>query len=124
MGDWIRRATPPGLPWMRKLLGDDLFANVTPVQLTESQVADAELEHIGGLTQLRVLGLNRANVSDAGLRHIEGLTHLGYLGLSGTEVTNAGVEKLQLALPNCDIRYDGQRREPERSGPDVSEPSR
>ena len=44
---------PPEPAWLRGLLGDDLFANVTQVDLTDSETSDAGLEHLKGLTQLR-----------------------------------------------------------------------
>jgi hypothetical protein len=46
-------------------------------------------------------------VTDAGLAHIEKLTGLTFLDLTGTKVTAAGVDKLQNALPNCRIEWDG-----------------
>ena len=67
---------PPGPAWLRKLLGDDLFVNVTKVDLRGSQVSDAGLKHLKGLTQLQELNLNDTKVSDAGLQHLKGLTQL------------------------------------------------
>ena len=50
-----------------------------------------------------VLGLQDTEVTDAGLVHLKGLTQLQVLGLQDTEVTNAGVAKLKQALPNVRI---------------------
>ncbi len=72
-------AEPPGPAWLRKLLGDDYFADVTEVLLGGAQVDDAGLEHPKGLTQIQVLLFDRTKVSDA------------------------GVKKLQQALPKCQI---------------------
>ena len=52
-GTWIPGATPPGPAWLRNLLGDDLFVDVTRSILTSSGVSDAGLEHLKGLTQLQ-----------------------------------------------------------------------
>jgi len=37
------------------------------------------------------------------LEHLSGLTGLKILWLGDTQVTDEGVKKLQQALPNCDI---------------------
>jgi hypothetical protein len=47
--------------------------------------------------------LNQTQVTDAGLTHLSGLTQLQYLNLSDTQVTAVGVAQLQNALPNCKI---------------------
>ena len=46
------------------------------------------------------------NITDAGLEHLKGLTNLEELDLRWTKVTDAGVAKLQQALPNCEIRWN------------------
>ena len=43
-------------------------------------------------------------VTDPGLMHLKGLTNLRILYLERTKVTDAGEEKLQAALPKCRIR--------------------
>ena len=119
--------TPSGAAWLRTLLGDDFFADVTCV-IESSQVTDADLTHLQGLTALQKLHLNGTKVTDEGLSHLEGFrglqalfldgtdvtdagltqfkkrfTALRYLGLSGTKATDAGVAELQNALPKCKI---------------------
>ena len=44
-------------------------------------MTDAGLEHLKGLTQLRVLNLANTKVTDAGLEHLKGLTQLRMLYL-------------------------------------------
>ena len=73
--------------------------------LSNTQITDAGLKHLEGLTNLTALELANTQVSYAGLKHLEGLTSLEYLNLTGTQVTLEGVEKLQEALPNCEIIY-------------------
>jgi hypothetical protein len=55
------------------------------------------------LSELRDLSLHATQVTDAGLEHLAGLTQLTTLYLSDTHVTAAGVANLQQALPNCKI---------------------
>jgi hypothetical protein len=120
------RPTPPGPAWLRKLLGDDFFANVERVafkmQLTDSglrhlaganqlkwlalshtEVTDAGLVHLKGLNRLETLFLSGTQVTDAGLVHLEGLHRLKGVSLANTRVTEAGVEQLQKALPNLEV---------------------
>jgi len=49
------------------------------------------------------LKLNNTQVTDAGLKHLSGLSELEFLWVHNTEVTDAGVAELQKALPNCKI---------------------
>lgn len=51
----------------------------------------------------RVVRLSRTQVTDAGLVHLRGLTSLRVLLFEDTEVTDAGVAELQRALPNVEI---------------------
>ncbi len=119
---------PPGLAWLRNLLGEDFFATVVGVGFSRSpfvdagsehlkgatqfqvldfaftQVTDADLQHLKELTQLQMLNLECTRVTDTGLEHLKGLTQLRELWLFGTKVTDEGVKKLQQALPNCKIQ--------------------
>ncbi|MEE9603737.1 MAG: hypothetical protein V3V75_10555, partial [Thermoguttaceae bacterium] len=52
---------------------------------------------------LEYLGLRGTQVSDAGLIHLKGMTKLGYLWVDSTQITDEGVKKLQQALPTCAI---------------------
>jgi hypothetical protein len=81
----------------------DFFRNVVYVDLAGTQVNDAGLEHLKGLSRLQMLWLCRTRVTDAGLDHLKGLSELTRLHLQGTNVTDAGVKKLQQALPKCQI---------------------
>ena len=47
--------------------------------------------------------LNYTQITDAGLVHLKGLTSLTTLGLSETQITDAGLAEIKAALPNCDI---------------------
>ena len=44
-------------------------------------------------------------VTDSGLGHLKGLSSLEFLDLRDTQVTPEGVQKLQEALPECQIEY-------------------
>jgi Leucine Rich repeat len=110
-------AEPPGPPWLRRVLGDDFFTNVTKLyvrqftdeklehlealsqlrwlDLMETEVTDFGLEHLKGMTKLHTLNLAGANVTDAGLAHIRGLSQLESLDLDRTKVTDAGLQRIR-----------------------------
>ncbi len=85
----------PGPAWLRKLLGEDHFADVTFVNLNDTQVSDAGLEHLEGLPRLQTLWLDNTKVSDAGLERLKGLTKLQLLSLVNTKVGDAGLQHLK-----------------------------
>ncbi len=73
------------------------------LDLLNTAVTDAGLEHLVGLTRLQRLNLGYTGVSDTGLKRLKGLTELRSLGLARTSVTDAGVSDLQKALPKVNI---------------------
>jgi hypothetical protein len=77
----------PGPVWLQKCLGTDFFADVFQVALHGTQVTDATLEHISGLTRLQFLFIDDTEVTDAGLVHLHGLRQLKILVLHHTQVT-------------------------------------
>ena len=77
--------------------------DVCGVFLRDTQITDAGLVHLAGMTNLQDLYLTDTQVTDAGLVHLAGMTNLGILFLDETQVTDAGVAELQKALPNCGI---------------------
>jgi Leucine-rich repeat (LRR) protein len=70
-----------------------------------TNVTDAGLEHLNGLTQLQSLDLRVTNVTDAWLKHLKELTQLQSLDLRDTKVTDTGVEYLHMELPDCKIEH-------------------
>jgi Leucine-rich repeat (LRR) protein len=68
-----------------------------------SDVSDEGLAQLGKWTRLVELSLYGSPITDAGLKHLAGLTNLRLLNLVNTKVSNEGVQRLQQALPNCQI---------------------
>jgi Leucine-rich repeat (LRR) protein len=87
-----------------KVERDDKDADkaVVVVNLGITEVKDAELEHLKGLSKLRRLTLNDTPITDAGLDHIKDLTSLQKLYLVDTKITDAGLERLK-GLTNLQI---------------------
>ena len=81
--------------WVADAIGVDFTGHVSEVAIgSRSAAADALLEHVGRLTCLQELRLDRSFASDAGIAHLSELTELQYLGLSGTRVSDAGMAHL------------------------------
>lgn len=77
------------------------------VDLDKTNVTDADLVHLKGLTSLDQLFLNSTNISDAGLVHLKGLTKLSVLWLRETKITDAGLVNLKgmTKLDGLNISY-------------------
>ena len=99
--EWDGAPKPPGLAWMRKVLGEDFFAKVLWCGVEEG----TDLKHVKELTNLAYLDLSETQIADAGLDDLKGLTNLAFLDLREAQVTDEGVKKLQQALPNCEISH-------------------
>jgi hypothetical protein len=94
-----KQILPPKQPspaWLRNLLGDDFFREVTHLRLCESKVTSVDLELIGSLKHLKELNLIATDITDgAGLKHLEALGELEELALGMTQVTDAGLKHLK-----------------------------
>ena len=73
--------------------------------LFNTNITGAGLAHLKGLTGLKLLDLQNIKITDAELTHLEGMTGLEKLNLHGTGTTDAGVDNLQAALPECTINH-------------------
>lgn len=89
------KPSPPGWPWLRRLVGDEYFQDVAFVKLDKTQVSDADLRLISKLRRAKTLSLNWTNVSDEGLSSIRGMSELNYLGLWKTKVTSEGIRRMR-----------------------------
>ena len=104
-GDGSEPVELPGPAWLRELLGDNLFVDLTEVMANQPEFSDAGLEHFDGLTQLRRLWMDHTKISDAGPEHLKGLSQLQDLGLGITKISDAGLEHLKglTQLQNLDL---------------------
>ena len=94
-GRHVKGAKPPGPTWLRKIIGNEFFQDVTRVGLSKTDVTDADLRLVGRLTSLHSLDLSETVISDAGLVHIADLRELSELSLANTKVTGSGLQYLQ-----------------------------
>jgi Leucine-rich repeat (LRR) protein len=79
------------------------LTNLEQLNLMQTDITDAGLEHLQGLKNLRVLNLRASltatvitpHVTDAGLEYLQGLTQLEELDLAFARVTDAGLVRLK-----------------------------
>ena len=57
--------------------------------------------YLAGLKNLETLNLRQTNLDDAGLEHLKSLVQLKELTLSVTLVSDQAVARLQSVLPKC-----------------------
>ncbi len=86
-----------GPKWLRKLLGDNFFSEVTGVDLANG--TDAQLAYLDDFPQLKTLVVSGTGLSDAGIKHLNELSQLQELLLLDLNITNAALLKLR-GMPN------------------------
>ena len=145
---------PQWLHWLRDMIGEECFGEVTGVQILDTPatnddlkhlavlpcvervwlartkvtdegmprllacpklkfiglddlpITDAGIEHLVVLQDLESMSLSGTKITDAGLAHLAKLPKLKELWLRNTAITDAGYQKLQAALPQCEIQAD------------------
>lgn len=70
------------------------------VGVVETDITDAGMDHLKGLSNLEVLGISQTKVTDQGLSKLRGLTKLKTLWIVGSRVSKVGAAKFQAAMPN------------------------
>jgi hypothetical protein len=63
--------------------------------LTDTRLSDESLKRLAGMTQLEILYLQENPITDAGLDHLQRMTKLKELGLGLTKITDAGLKRLK-----------------------------
>lgn len=85
---------PPGLKWLRTLLGEQFFARVTTAWFPP-RVGDEELACLDEMPYLTGLGLSHAAVTKVGLSHVWRHTQLTSLSLRSTCISDSDVPNLE-----------------------------
>jgi hypothetical protein len=86
-----------------------LLCGCGPASTPQTVHAIAEIEKLGGKVSLDESGevikvsLFGTQITDAGLEHLKGLTSLKSLNVRGTGVTDAGLSEFKAALPKCRV---------------------
>ena len=99
--------------YFRKEISDSELAHVGHLRalvflvLEDTNVTDAGLAHLEGLTQLSELFfLRRSQITDSGLAHLKGLAKLSKLGLLNTRVTDLGLVHLKALTDLSELNLD------------------
>ena len=66
-----------------------------------TQITDAGLEHLKGMSKLRYLDLQETRITDAGLDIIKGWSQLRRLTFASWQITYERVQKLKEEMPHC-----------------------
>ncbi len=78
--------------------------SVSSIDLSRTQITDAELGGLALFENLRSLNLNRTSISDKGLAYLNELKNLEYLNLHGTDISDNGLNFLS-ELPSLRRLY-------------------
>jgi hypothetical protein len=100
------RRLPNGEPWcpvwIRNAIGDDnYFHSVAVVGLDQDtsgrrvRPTDADLVHLEGLCNLKLLYLGGGSITDAGLEHLKNMTDLRLLVLWGNPISGGGLAHIR-----------------------------
>ncbi len=82
----------------------DGLDHLQALTLTGTQITDKSLPLLAQLEGLVTLDISYTEVSDKGLQSLEGCQNLELLRIWGTKASPEGIERLQQALPQCDIQ--------------------
>jgi hypothetical protein len=83
--------------WLRRMIGEDWFHDVTWVRIEGPQFGDTELQRLEVLDRIETLGIVQTAITDAGLRHLRGGKALKGLFLVGNWIGDTGIDALDLA---------------------------
>jgi hypothetical protein len=96
--------------------GLEYLRDIEVLDLTDAGIDDAVMPKFAAMRKLHILSLAGTNITDAGLEHLRGLSELRILFLgqetrfdlkprlaTDIKITAKGVKRLQQALPNCKI---------------------
>lgn len=81
-------------PWVQWILGTDVAGAGGCVELSSSDLNDADLAQLISLRKIRRLSLSRTQVTDRGIAHLRKLPHLRHLSLDETKITDEGLKSL------------------------------
>lgn len=72
-------AAPPGLSWLRRLVGDEYFQSIYSVNLQNAKISDDLLRHVGGQTSITELRLGNPQIGDHELAFLSELHRLQFI---------------------------------------------
>lgn len=107
------RIEPEQKSWLRRMLGDDWFADITYVYFSGKHITNKELvaaeKALRSLPKLKRLCLKNTAVDHRALKYLESVKQLHVLDLQDTPICmdDAGMVELQRASPDLKISFVG-----------------
>ena len=92
---YTRKTLAPA--WLRRMIGEDYFHDVTWVRIEGAGFGDSELQRLKALDRIETLGIVETGITDAGLRHLRGRKALKGLFIGGNWIGDEGIDALDLA---------------------------
>ncbi len=92
---------PRGAPFLRRLLGDDIFERVDQVDLEATLCKDADLAAVVTCRYVSDLRLSWTSITNAGIERVAKCNFINFLVLDGTHVT----DKSLVHLRGLDLEY-------------------
>ena len=86
------------------------FPELRSLDMSFTEVKDADLVHLAKCPRLEAVGLDFTGVTGTGLQHLRNVRRMRYLSLVGTAVTDKDVAALQQGLPTLTIERRQLRR--------------
>lgn len=97
---------PRYLEWVIPFFGEDCFARVTDICLTDEEFSDADVELLLAFPDLKVVDVSYSSITDKGLIKLASIEGLVQINVEGTNVTAESLRRLSQCrnLREIDIR--------------------
>lgn len=97
LGVFDSQVTVAGLAHLRNL-------PIKSLLIRGNRISKPDLAQLAELVGLTIVSIYDSELTDADLVHLKGLSRLRTLNLFWAQVTDQGVDGLRAALPNCEIK--------------------
>jgi hypothetical protein len=88
-------ATPPGPPWLRSLIGEEMFRTPACVIIRGDGIDDAFLAvHLPGVRSVEILSIKSDLVTDKAMANVAELRKLKWLSIDSSQITDMGLADL------------------------------
>jgi len=89
------------------------YLDLRELDLSGTSIGDDGLAAIARLEKIEALSLSRTEVSDSSENMLNSMNGLKKLDLRKTRVTAEAAERIQEALPDCDVSWSARPRRPD-----------
>jgi hypothetical protein len=90
--------------WLQRLLGPDLFHDITMVRIEGQDFGDGEMPRLAALDRVTSLGIEGTAITDEGLEYLRGNTHVQHLWLGDNRIGDEGIDRLHVGeMPQLEL---------------------